>query len=109
MRRFAANAWKDPDSRSVVIGVLAVLLVHAILFVAAPYLLRSDVSHALLRKHAAPRQFNIEIAPNEFVTPPPKPPPPNRYVEANRTISAPRTSSSRRRSPIRKSMTTRRS
>lgn len=83
MRKFAASAWSDPDSRSVVIGLLAVLLVHSVLFVAAPYLLRGDVSHPLLRKHAAPRQFNIEIAPNEFVTQAPKPPPPNRYVEAN--------------------------
>jgi hypothetical protein len=83
LRKFAANAWSDPDSRSIIIGLIAVLLVHSILFVTAPYLLRGDVAHATLRKHAAPRQFNIEIAPNEFVNPPPKPPPPNRYVEAN--------------------------
>jgi hypothetical protein len=46
-------------------------------------LLRSDTTHIAARKHAAPRQFNIEIAPNEFMTPPPKPPAPNKYVEAN--------------------------
>jgi hypothetical protein len=83
IKRFATRAWSDPDSRSVVIGILAVLIVHSILFVAAPYLLRGDVIRPGARKHAAPRQFNIEIAPNEFVTPPPKPPPPNKYVEAN--------------------------
>ena len=82
-RRFATRAWSDPDSRSVVIGLLAVLLVHSVLFVMAPYLLRSDAIRPTARKHAAPRQFNIEIAPNEFVTPPPKPPPPNKYIEAN--------------------------
>jgi hypothetical protein len=82
-KRFATRAWADPDSRSIVIGIIAVLLVHSLLFVAAPYLLRGDVVRSTARKHAAPRQFNIEIAPNEFVTPPPKPPPPNKYIEAN--------------------------
>jgi len=84
IKRFVTRALSDPDSRSVVIGILAVIIVHSILFVVAPYLLRSDPTRAAVRKHAAPRQFNIEIAPNEFVTPPlPKPPPPNKYVEAN--------------------------
>jgi hypothetical protein len=83
LRRFASRAWSDPDSRSALIGIIAVLLVHSILFVVAPYLLRSDTTHITARKHAAPRQFNIEIAPNEFVTPTPKPPPPTKYVEAN--------------------------
>jgi len=83
LRRFATRAWADPDSRSVLVGIIAVLLVHSILFVVAPILLRGDAIRASARKHAAPRQFNIEIAPNEFVTPPPKPPPPNKYVEAN--------------------------
>jgi hypothetical protein len=83
MRRFAVRAWSDPDSRSVVIGILAVLIVHSALFVVAPILLHSDAIRSTARKHAAPRQFNIEIAPNEFVTPPPKPPNPNKYVEAN--------------------------
>jgi hypothetical protein len=39
--------------------------------------------HARPRTQAAPKQFNIEIAPDEFVKVPPKPPPTNRYVEAN--------------------------
>lgn len=74
----------DPDSRSVMIGLAAVLLVHLILFLLAPFLLRTDSTHALARKVAAPRQFSIEIAPDEFIKPPVvKPPPPNRYVEAN--------------------------
>jgi hypothetical protein len=83
IKRFMSRAWSDPDSRSILIGILAVNIVHSTLFVIAPYLLRSDVTHSTLRKHATPRQFNIEIAPNEFVTPPPKPPPPNKYIEAN--------------------------
>jgi hypothetical protein len=83
LKRFMARAWLDPDSRSILIGILAVIVVHSVLFVVAPYLLRSDVTHASVRKHARPRQFNIEIAPREVVVPPPKPPPPNKYIEAN--------------------------
>lgn len=83
LKRFVSRTWSDPDSRSALIGIIAVLLVHSILFVVAPFLLRSDGTHLTARKHAAPRQFNIEIAPNEFVTPPPKPPNPNKYIEAN--------------------------
>jgi hypothetical protein len=84
MRRNAARMLADPDSRSVLIGILAVLLVHLALFLVAPILLRADATRAA-RKVAAPRQFSIEIAPDEFVKPPPPPKPqqPNRYVEAN--------------------------
>ncbi|HMD61662.1 MAG TPA: hypothetical protein VKG78_09530 [Opitutaceae bacterium] len=83
LRRFASRALADPDSRSVWIGVLAVLLVHLLLFATAPYLLRSDPIHFRPRAQAAPQQFNIEIAPEEFVKALPKPPPPTKYVEAN--------------------------
>jgi hypothetical protein len=83
LKRFATRAWADPDSRSILIGILAVLIVHSVLYVVAPYLLRGDVIPPGARKRSAPRQFNIEIAPNAFVAPPPKPPPPNKYVEAN--------------------------
>ena len=84
LRRAAARAWSDPDSRSVLIGLLAVLLVHLLVFAVAPYLLRTDALGAAARKIAAPRQFNIEISPDAFAKPVPKPtPPPSRYVEAN--------------------------
>jgi hypothetical protein len=83
IRRAAARVLADPDSRSVLIGVLAVLLVHFLLFATAPYLFRTDSVHAMPRKQAAPRQFSIEIAPDAFAKALPKPPPPNKYVEAN--------------------------
>ena len=83
VKRLAARILGDPDSRSVLIGVAAVLLVHLLLFATAPYLLRSDAVHSAARKQAAPHQFNIEIAPQAFAKAPPKPPPPNKYVEAN--------------------------
>jgi len=83
LRRFASRAWSDPESRSVVIGLIAVVVVHLVLFLVAPYLLRTDALRTAERKIAAPRQFNIEIAPDAFAQPPPKPPPPNKYIEAN--------------------------
>jgi len=83
LRRSAARIWSDPDSRSILIGLLAVLLVHLFLFAVGPYLLRTDTLSASAHKLAVPKQFNIEISPEEFVKPLPKPPPPNRYVEAN--------------------------
>jgi hypothetical protein len=84
LRRYVERVKADPDSRSVGIGIMAVLIVHLLLFLTAPYFLRTDAAHAAVRKHATPRQFNIEIAPDAFVTPPPKKPSqPNKYIEAN--------------------------
>jgi hypothetical protein len=82
IRRHAARLLADPDSRSVLIGIAAVLLVHLFLFATVPYVLRSEPIRASLRKHAAPQPFSIEIAPNAFKELP-KPPPPSRFVEAN--------------------------
>jgi hypothetical protein len=82
-RRYAARLVADPDSRSVLIGIAAVLLVHLFLFATAPYLLRSDAARGAAKTQAAPHQFSIEIAPSAFVKEAAKPPPPNKYVEAN--------------------------
>ena len=82
LRRWVARVKEDPESRSVLVGVAAVLLIHLLLFAVSPYLLKSEVVHSKMRPHAAPKQFNIEIAPDAFVKPPPKPPPAH-YVEAN--------------------------
>jgi hypothetical protein len=83
LRRFVARVREDPESRSTGIGILAVLVVHLLLFIVAPYLLRSDVVHSTARKPAVPRQFNIEIAPDAFVSQALKPPNPTKYIEAN--------------------------
>jgi hypothetical protein len=82
-RRAAARMWEDPDSRSILIGILGVFLVHLLLFATAPYLLRTEPSQALANKQATTRQFNIQITPNEFVKPQVKPPPLNKFVEPN--------------------------
>src|ERR1700691_2689722 len=83
LRRYVSRLLADPDSRSVLIGLAAVLLVHLFLLATAPYLLRTEPVHGRVRTQAAPKQFSIEIAPDEFVKTPPKPPPANKYVEAN--------------------------
>ena len=83
-RRFVDRVRADPNSRSTAIGIMAVIIVHLLLFLVAPLLLRSDVVHSVVRKQAIPRQFNIEIAPDEFMAAALKPtPPPNKYIEAN--------------------------
>ncbi len=83
-RRLAGRLWSDPDYRSVVVGLVAMLLVHSLLFVFAPYLLRTDKTHVQARPVAAPKQFNIEIDPDIFAKPlTVKPPPPNQFVETN--------------------------
>jgi hypothetical protein len=82
LRRITLS-WSDPESRSVLVGLLAVVLVHLVLFLIVPYLFRTDAMRIAPRKIAAPRQFNIEIAPDIFAKPVPKPPPANKYIEAN--------------------------
>ncbi len=81
-RRFFVRMWNDPDSRSILIGLLGVVLVHLLLYLVGPYLLRADPSLAVKRPHATLRQFSIDLAPDAFV---PKPPPkqPMKFVETN--------------------------
>lgn len=83
LRRFVARLREDPDTRSTIIGVVGVLLVHLLLLLTAPYLPRLSHGQTLLRTHSAPPVFNIEIAPEAFTRPVPKPPPPQHFVETN--------------------------
>jgi hypothetical protein len=84
LRRWWARSWNDPEQRSVLIGLLGVLLVHLLLLLLAPYAFRTEHVASVLRPHSSSRQFNIEIAPDAFVAPPQqKAPPPFRFVEAN--------------------------
>ncbi len=84
LRRYGVELWEDPDSRSVLIGLLGVLLVHLLLLLYAPHILRVDPSSSVLRPHSSNKQFNIEIAPDTFIQKPvPKPPPPFKFVETN--------------------------
>ena len=83
VRRTFVRMWNDPDSRSILIGILGMLLVHLLLYLSMPYLLRSDPITTLQRPHATPRQFSIELAPDAFPKPQPKVKPPMKFVETN--------------------------
>lgn len=81
-RRMRARMWRDPESRSVTVGLIGMLLVHVLLLLLAPRLLDTGHVGSVLRPHASARQFNIEIAPETFARPTPKPPP-QQFVETN--------------------------
>ena len=83
VRRVVVRAWNDPDSRSIGIGILGVLLVHLLLLVVGPRLLRFEHAPSVIRPHSSSRQFNIVIAPDTFPRPVPKPPVPKQFVETN--------------------------
>ena len=82
LRGFAARVWDDPESRSTVVGLIGVIIFYLLLWFIAPYLLNFQSVGSVVRPHASARQFNIEIAPDAFVKPPPKPQP-LKFVEAN--------------------------
>lgn len=80
LRRFVARVWEDPDSRSTVIGVVGALLIHLLLWLVVPQLLRIEGATAATFDASA-RQFDIELAPDAFAEP--EPPPPSKFVETN--------------------------
>ncbi len=85
LRRTFARLWDEPDSRSVLIGLAGVVLVHLLLFLTTPHLLNFDGSASVLRPHSSSREFSIEIAPDAFVSKQEtrQPPPPANFVETN--------------------------
>jgi hypothetical protein len=83
VRSFLARMWDDPDTRSTMIGLLGVLLIHLLLWLTAPNILSMHAVGTVTRPHASSRQFNIHIMPDTFARPVPKPPPPNKFVETN--------------------------
>jgi hypothetical protein len=83
VRAYLARLWDEPESRSTLMGLLGVLLIHLFLWLVAPHIFRFDsIEGVAARPHAAPQPFSIELAPETF-TKPVTPPPPNRFVEAN--------------------------
>jgi hypothetical protein len=83
VRRALARMWDEPESRSILIGIVGTILVHLLLLLIGPSLLRSDPASALAaRAHARPRQFSIQLSP-EMTRPPPKPRALPKFVEVN--------------------------
>lgn len=82
-RGLVARILDDPESRSTTVGLLGVIIFYLLLWLIAPYLLRFESVGSIVRPHASAKTFNIEIAPDTFVKPPPPKPQPNKFVEAN--------------------------
>lgn len=79
-----ARLWKDPDARSTAIGLGAVLLFHVLLWWLGPRVFSFEAIPVAPRPHAAAREFNIELAPDEkFLKAPPKAQDPFKFVETN--------------------------
>jgi len=84
VRRAFARLWDDPDSRSILIGIIGVLLFHLLLWLIAPRILTFQTIGTVHRTPTYARKFQIQIAPDTFAKRPlVKPPRPQRFVETN--------------------------
>ncbi len=76
--------WSDPDARSTTVGVAGVVVFYLLLWVVGPHLLTIEHVPVTPRPHSTPREFNIELTPDEkFLQAPPKPKDPFKFVETN--------------------------
>ena len=81
--RIVMRIWGDPESRATAIGVTGVLLIHLLLWLISPHILRLDHVPSGARPHSAAREFNIEIDPETLTKAQQKQPDPTRFVETN--------------------------
>jgi hypothetical protein len=83
-RGFLARVWADPESRSTAIGVTGVILIHVLLWLISPHVLRLDHVVGATRPHATSKEFNIEIDPETLSKAQPKQErDPFKFVETN--------------------------
>lgn len=82
-RGFFTRLWAEPDTRSAIIGLVGVLLIHLLLWLIAPHVLKFETINVPVRPHASAKQFNIELAPETFAKAQPKPKQPFKFIEAN--------------------------
>jgi len=80
LRRLFARWWADGETRSTLIGVLGVLLIHLLLWLTAPTLFRFEGVLSGARPAAEAAAFDIELAPDDVVQPQSAP---DRFVETN--------------------------
>lgn len=76
----APRLSRDADTRSIQIGVLGTIIVHLLLFLILPKILRLEPAEMMARAPVPP-QFDIELAQDEFANAPEEPP--SRFVEVN--------------------------
>lgn len=82
-RRLALRIWEDPESRSTTVGLAGVIIFYLLMWLLGPYLFHLDSVPTAARPHASPREFSIELAPETFAKPAPKPSQPFKFVETN--------------------------
>ncbi len=83
-RRFPLPRFsRDPEVRSVQIGVLGTILIHILLFLVAPVLLKFD--HGAMPPPVATQEFTVELGPEMAPEVPvvPEKPAPFNFVETN--------------------------
>ncbi|HTT55707.1 MAG TPA: hypothetical protein VMF63_01245 [Opitutaceae bacterium] len=75
---------EDPDTRSIQVGLIWTVLVHLLLFLLAPEILKTEYTPGrLLTPTSNVQQFDIQMMPPPPETAPPTPPPPMHFVETN--------------------------
>ena len=84
-RYWVPGLSRNPDTRSVQIGLIWTLLVHLLLLLVAPQVFHSDfVPGRFVQPGTNARNFDIEITPDSLgVRPPATNAPPSRFVETN--------------------------
>ncbi|MEY3608578.1 MAG: hypothetical protein RLZZ447_1366, partial [Verrucomicrobiota bacterium] len=83
LRRAVVRGWRDPDTRSVLIGITGVILIHLLLWLVGPTVLSFDAVPIAARPESTARDFSIELEPEVKVQPRPKPADSFRFVETN--------------------------
>jgi hypothetical protein len=73
----------DPDTRSIQIGLIWTVLVHLLLLLLAPQVLRTEFSPGRFVQPGTSAPFDVELAPNAFMSKPKAPPLPMHFVETN--------------------------
>ena len=73
---------KNPDTRSIQIGLIWTVLVHLLLLLLAPQVLRNEFSPGRFVQPGSPaRTYEVELAPDAFMSK--RPAPPMHFVETN--------------------------
>ena len=84
LRRRLARMWQEPETRSTLIGLAAVILFHLLLWGGAPHLMKFDAIPVAPRPADRPRDFSIELSPEIMArAQQPKPADPFKFVETN--------------------------
>jgi len=74
---------KNPDTRSIQIGLIWTVLVHLLLLLLAPQVFRSEFSPGrFVQPGSSARTYEVELAPDAFLSKR-APPPPMHFVETN--------------------------